>query len=133
MERAGSWNGPEPHSEHFPVAFAGCQFLQQGIRVKTKKLHQALVGCGIVYVLAIFLREEVARPLVEHMRCQNHVVAQTDAKAPRRTLSQINKVMLRFHSFHSSTVSKTLKTLDKVKLNTRQRSADLLHCAARSY
>ena len=48
--------------KYFPVAFAGRQFLEQGIRVKTKKLHQALVGCGIVYVLAVF-PASVARPL----------------------------------------------------------------------
>ena len=83
--------------EHFPVTFAGCQFLQQGIGIKAKKLHQALVGCAIVVILAVFLRE--SRPaLVEHAG-QNHVVAQTNAKAPRWALSQINKVMLRFHSF----------------------------------
>jgi hypothetical protein len=29
--------------EHFPVAFAGCQFLQQGIGIEAKKLHQAPV------------------------------------------------------------------------------------------
>jgi hypothetical protein len=52
MESAGSWNGPEP-IQHFPVAFAGCQFLQQGIGIEAKKLHQALVGCGIVLIFAI--------------------------------------------------------------------------------
>jgi hypothetical protein len=39
--------------EHFPVAFAGCQFLQQGIGIEAKKLHQAPVGCGIVLIFAI--------------------------------------------------------------------------------
>jgi hypothetical protein len=83
--------------EDFPVTFAGCQFLQQGIGIEAKKFHQVLVGYGIVYVLAVFLRE--SRPaLVEHAG-QNHVVAQTNAKAPGRALSQINNVMLRFHNF----------------------------------
>ena len=35
--------------KYFAVAFAGRQFLEQGTGFKTKKLHQALVGCGIVY------------------------------------------------------------------------------------
>jgi hypothetical protein len=39
--------------EHFPFAFAGCQFLQQGIGIEAKKLHQAPVGCGIVLIFAI--------------------------------------------------------------------------------
>jgi hypothetical protein len=81
--------------EHFPVTFAGCQFLQQDIGIETKKLHQALVGRGIVYVLAVFLRESCPA-LVEHAG-QNHIVAQTNAKAPGRALSQVHKVMLRFH------------------------------------
>ena len=105
--------------EHFPVTFAACQFLQQGIGIEAKKLHQALVGCAIVMIFAILPGE--GRPaLVEHAG-QNHVVAQTNAKAPRWALSQINKVMLRFHSFHSPSVSTTAatKTLDKVKLNAR--------------
>src|ERR1700730_8787846 len=65
--------------EHFPVTFAGCQFLQQGIGIEAKKLHQALVGWGIVYIFAILAGE--GRPaLVEHA-FQNHVVAQANAKA----------------------------------------------------
>jgi hypothetical protein len=103
--------------EHFPVTFAGCQFLQQGIGIEAKKLHQVLVGWGIVYIFAILPGQ--GRPaLVEHAG-QNHVVAQTNAKAPGWALSQINKVMLRFHSFHSPPVSTTMETLDKVKLNAR--------------
>jgi hypothetical protein len=82
--------------EDFPVTFAGCQFLQQGIGIEAKKLHQALVGWGIVYIFAI-LPGEGSPALVEHT-CQNHVVAQANAKAPGRALSQINKVMLRFHN-----------------------------------
>ena len=89
--------------EHFPVTFAGCQLLQQSIGIEAKKLHQALVGWGIVYVLAVFLRER--RPaLVEHAG-QNHVVAQTNAKAPGRALSQINKEMLCFHNFLVSKIA----------------------------
>jgi len=62
-----------------------------------KKFHQVLVGRGIVYIFAILPGE--GRPaLVEHAG-QNHVVAQTNAKAPGRALSQISKVMLRFHDF----------------------------------
>ena len=96
MESAGSWNGPEP-IRGFPITFAGCQFLQQGIGIEAKKLHQPLVGCGIVYIFAVLPGE--GRPaLVEHAG-QNHVVAQANAKAPGRALSQINKVMLRFHNF----------------------------------
>jgi hypothetical protein len=72
-------------SEHFPVTFAGGQFLQQGIGIETKKLHQVLVGWGIVYVFAI-LPGEGCPALVEHA-CQNHVVPQTNAKAPGRALS----------------------------------------------
>ena len=83
---------------------------------KPNKLHQVLVGCAIVVGFAI-LRGEGC-PLVEHA-CQNHVVVQTNAKAPGWALSQINKVMLRFHCFHSSTVSTTMETLDKMKLNAR--------------
>src|ERR1022692_4990465 len=30
--------------EDFPVTFAGCQFLQQGIGIEAKKFHQVLVG-----------------------------------------------------------------------------------------
>src|ERR1700726_441282 len=83
--------------EHFPVTFAGGQFLQQGIGIEAKKLHQALVGCGIVFIFAILPGE--GRPaLVEHA-CQNHVVAQTNAKAPGWALSQINKEMLSFYNF----------------------------------
>jgi hypothetical protein len=123
--------------KYFPVAFAGRQFLEQGIRVKTKKLHQALIGCGIVFILAVFPGE--GRPaLVEHAG-QNHVVAQTNAKAPGRALSQIDKEMLSFHNspvlkkpgwskseivteskvvvFILSPFSTAMKTLDKVKLN----------------
>src|ERR1044071_8634646 len=103
--------------ENFPVTLAGRQFLQQGIGIEAKKLHQALVGCGIVVILAIFLCEG-SPALVEHAD-QNHIVAQTNAKAPRWALSQINKVMLRFHSFHSPPISTTMETLDKVKLNAR--------------
>jgi len=88
--------GLDPFKD-FPVAFAGRQFLQQGIAIEPKKLHQALVGWRIVYVLAVFPRE--SRPaLVEHA-CQNHVVAQTNAKAPGWALSQINKEILSFHNF----------------------------------
>ena len=111
--------------EHFPVAFAGRQFLQQSIGIEAKKLHQALVGCAMVVILAVFLCES-RQALVEHAG-QNQIVAQTNAKAPRWALSQINKVM---SCFHSPPVSTTMKTLDKVKLNARQRSADLLHCTA---
>jgi hypothetical protein len=83
--------------EDFPVTFAGCQFLQQGIGIEAKKLHQALVGWGIVNIFAILPGE--GRPaLVEHA-CQNHVVAQTNAKAPGWALSQINKEMLSFYNF----------------------------------
>src|ERR1017187_5487460 len=83
--------------EHFPVTFAGCQFLQQGIGIEAKKLHQALVGGGIVFIFAILSGE--GRPaLVEHA-CQNHVVAQTNAKTPWWALSQINKEILSFHNF----------------------------------
>jgi hypothetical protein len=85
------------HSSVSPSPFAGCQFLQQGIGIEAKKLHQALVGWGIVYIFAIFPGE--CRPaLVEHA-CQNHVIAQTNAKAPGWALSQINKEMLSFHIF----------------------------------
>ena len=53
--------------EHFPVTFAGCQFVQQGIRIKTKKLHQLLIGRGIVCIFAILPGE--GRPaLVKHAR-----------------------------------------------------------------
>ena len=84
-------------SENFPVAFVGSQFLEQGIGIEAKKLHQVLVGWGIVDVFAILSGE--GRPaLVEHA-CQNHIVAQADAETPGRALSQINKVMLRFHNF----------------------------------
>src|ERR1044071_27343 len=103
--------------EHFPVTFAGCQLLQQGIGIETKKLHQTLVGGGIIYVFTVFLCEG-SPALVEHAG-QNHIVAQTNAKAPRWALSQINKVMSRFHRFHSPPVSTAMKPLDKVKLNAR--------------
>src|ERR1041385_8179638 len=77
--------------KYLPVAFAGCQLLQQGIGIKAKKLHQALVGCAIVVILAVFLRE--SRPaLVEHAG-QNHVVAQTNAKAPRWALRDRKSVV----------------------------------------
>jgi hypothetical protein len=58
-----------------------------------------LVRAGIVFVLAVFLGK--GRPaLVEHPR-QNDVVAQTNAKASRRALRQINKGRLSFHKFYS--------------------------------
>ena len=83
--------------EHFPVTFAGCQFLQQGIGIEAKKLHQMLVRWGIVDVFTI-LPGEGRAALVEHAR-QYHVVAQTNAKAPGRALSEINKERLGFHNF----------------------------------
>jgi hypothetical protein len=52
------------------------------------------------------------------------VVAQVKPKASGRALSQMNS------AFHSPPVSTTMKTLNKVKLNAGQRSAELLHCAA---
>ncbi len=56
-----------------------------------------LVRAGIVFVIAVFLGK--GRPaLVEHPR-QNDVVAQTNAKAPGRALSQINRGMLSLHNF----------------------------------
>ncbi len=83
--------------KYFPVAFAGRQFLEQGIRIKTKKLHQSLIGWGIVFILAVFPGE--GRPaLVEHAG-QNHGVAPTNAKTSGQALSQINKEMLSFHNF----------------------------------
>ena len=83
--------------EHFPVTFAGRQFLQQGIGIEAKKFHQVLVGWGIVDDIRHSFRRGSPGPC---RACgPKHVVAQTNAKAPGRALSEINKVMLRFHSF----------------------------------
>jgi hypothetical protein len=69
-----------------------------GSRFSSKaELHQVLVGCAIVVIFAI-LPGEGCPALVEHAG-QNHVVAQTNAKASGRALGQINKVMLCFHNF----------------------------------
>ena len=65
--------------------------------IESKKPDKVLVRAGIVFVLAVFLGK--GRPaLVEHP-CQNDVVAQTNAKAPGRALSQINKRGLSLHNF----------------------------------
>jgi len=81
----------------FPVAFAGGQLLQKSFGSKTQEPDQVLVRAGIVFVLAVFLGK--CRPaLVEHPR-QNDVVAQTNAKASRRALRQINKERLSFRNF----------------------------------
>jgi hypothetical protein len=49
-------------------------------------------------VIFAILPGEGRPALVEHA-CQNHVVAQTNAKAPGWALSQINKEMLSFYNF----------------------------------
>jgi hypothetical protein len=59
--------------EHFPVALAGGQFLQQGVGIESKKFYQVLIGCAVVVVFAI-LPGESGPAFVEHS-CQNHVAA----------------------------------------------------------
>ena len=83
--------------ENLPVAFAGGQLLQQRIGIEAKKFYQVLIGCAVVVVFAIFSGES-GPAFVEHA-CQNHVVAQTNAKAPGWALSEINIEMLSFHDF----------------------------------
>jgi len=75
--------------KHFPVAFAGGQFLQHGLGIKAKKTHQMLIGRGILIVFAI-LFGECGPAFVEHPG-QDHESAQADAKTSRRALGQVNE------------------------------------------
>jgi hypothetical protein len=66
-------------------------------RERSQEIAPGAGRWGIISVLAVFIRE--SRPaLVEHAG-QKNVVAQTNAKAPGRALSQINKEMVGFHDF----------------------------------
>src|ERR1700720_4103858 len=73
----------------------GGQFVQQGLSVKAKKTHHMLIGWRIVNVFPILFGK--CRPaFVDHSR-QDHEPAQPDAKAPRRTFSQVDEKSLSFH------------------------------------
>src|SRR6202162_3419260 len=96
MASVGSWNGPEP-IRGFPRHLCGLPIPSTRHRDRSQEIAP---GAGRLENCK-YIRHSSGegRPaLVEHA-CQNHVVAQTNAKAPGWALSQINIEMLVFHTF----------------------------------
>jgi hypothetical protein len=93
MESAGSWNGPEP-IRAFPRRL--CRLPIPSTRHRDRS-QEIAPGAGRLWN-CIDIRHSSRRESPGPAG-QNHVVAQTNAKASGRALRQIDKERLSFHNF----------------------------------